>query len=148
MTTEIPIPAGPTVKEILDLAFGAMGTSDVMFGRTENEYEEAAQSLNAMMAEWPFDQTGYIFEDAAGLRIEEEGGIARSNMTAVAYTLAERLASSLGKSLSPEARKTKNRAYSRLCASVSTIPEAKHAPGTARGSGHRYAASVFFPAES
>lgn len=133
---EIPIPSGPTIKEIIDQAFAAMGTSDAMFGRSENEYQDALVSLNAMMSEWPFDRLGYIIEDAAGLRAEEESGIERRHQTAVAYSLAERMAPTFGKQLAAEARKIKNRSYSRMCADVSTIPALGFASGTVMGSGH------------
>ena len=146
--TTIPIPAGPTIKEIIDTAFAAMGTSDAMFGHTEVEYQDAVISLNSMMSEWPFDQLGYIIEDAAGLRLEEESGIARQHMTAVAYCLAERMAPSFGKALPVEARKVKNTTYSRLCGAVQTIPDAQFADNTPRGSGHRYYGRTYFPKAS
>ena len=146
--TTLPIPSGPTIKEIIDQAFNAMGTSDAMFGHTENEYRDMVVSLNAMMSEWPFDQLGYIVEDAAGLRIEEESGIARQYQTAVAYALAERAAPTFGKVLARETRKVKNRTYSRLCNSVSVIPEAQFADNTPRGNGHRYWRRTFFPRAS
>lgn len=142
--TEIPVPSGPTVKEIIDSAFSAMGTSDSMFGHTENEYRDGVLALNAMMSEWPFNLLGYIAEDAAGLRLEEESGIDRQYQTAVAYTLAERMAPSFGKTLSIEARKTKNRTYSRLCSAVTPIPAAEYADNTVRGSGHRRSGRTFF----
>lgn len=144
--TTLPIPSGPTIKEIIDLAFNAMGSSDTMFGHTENEYVDALTSLNAMMSEWPFDQLGYIIEDAAGVRTEEESGIARQHMTAVAYALAERMAPTFGKTLAPETRKVKNRSYSTLCNAVQTIPEAQYADNTPRGSGHRWLRGrTYFP---
>ena len=136
MTTRLPIPSGPTNKEIIDRAFQAMGTSSAMFGRSEDEYAEAMLALNAMMEEWPFNLTGFIIEDAAGLRIEEESGIARKHLNAVAYSLAESMAPTFGKPLAPEARKIKNRSYSRLCSDVAVIPQAQFPAGTARGS-HR-----------
>lgn len=143
--TVIPVPAGPTIKEIIDTAFSAMGTSDVMFGHTETEYQDAVLALNGMMSEWPFNLLGYIIEDAAGLRLEEESGIDRTYMTAVAYSLAERMAPSFGKGLTAEARKIKNQTYSRLCGAVQPIPAAQFADNTPRGSGHRYYRRTYFP---
>jgi len=146
--TEIPIPAGPTIKEIIDASFSAMGTSDAMFGHTETEYQDAVLALNGMMSEWPFNLLGYIVEDAAGLRLEEESGIDRAYMAAVAYSLAERMAPSFGKMLTPEARRVKNQTYSRLCGAVQAIPEAQFGDNTPRGSGHRYYRRTYFPAAS
>ena len=142
--TVLPIPSGPTIREIIDLAFNAMGSSDAMFGRTENEYSEALMSLNAMMAEWPFDALGFVVEGIESGRIGEESGIARKHLVAVAYALAERMAPTFGKTLAPEARRTKNRAFSTLCAAATAIPEARYADGTARGMGSRWRGRFFY----
>ena len=146
--TELPIRSGPTIKEIIDSAFSAMGTSDTMFGHTENEYADALASLNLMMSEWPFDQLGYVIEDEAGMRVEEQSGIERKHLSAIAYALAERMAPTFGKTLAPEARKAKNHTYSRLCAAVTVIPEARFAGNTPIGNGYRYAGRTFFPKAS
>ena len=147
--TTLPIPSGPTNKELIDRAYQVIGISDAMFGRTPEEYAEAVIILGAMAEEWPFDQLGFIVEDAAGLRVEEESGIARKHMNAVAHYLAEQLAPIHGKTLTPEARKVKNRTYSALCAEVNDPPPAEFADGTIRGSGARgdryYRRSAFFP---
>ena len=138
MTTTLPIPSGPTNKEIIDRAYQVLGISDAMFGRTSDEYAEAFGALSAMMYQWPFDQLGWFVEDAAGLRIEEESNIDRKWLDAIAYTLAERVAPTLGKVLQPEARKVKNASYSSLCASVANVPEAQFPNRTAAGAGNRY----------
>lgn len=143
--TEIPIPSGPTNREIIDRAYQVIGLSDAMFGRTPEEYASAMLPLGGMMLEWPYSLLGYIYEDAAGIRAEEESGIARQWLDAVAYALAERLAPTIGKSLAPEARKVKNGLYSRLCTEVAAIPVAEFADGTARGAGSKRSA-VYFPA--
>ncbi len=135
--TEIPIPAGPTNRELIDLAYLGLAMSDAMFGRTPEEYASAGVLLRAMMAEWPFNLLGFIQEDGAGLRIEEESGIPRQYAQAVALSLAERLAPAIGKSMAPEARKRLARSFSLLCGAVATIPEAQYADATVMGSGHR-----------
>lgn len=146
MTTELPIPSGPTNKEIIDRAYQVLGLSDSMFGRTPEEYASAMLPLGGMMLEWPYDQLGFIFEDAAGLRVEEESGIARKYLDAVAYGLAERLAPTIGKALPAEARKPKNTTYSRLCADVRVATPAQYAAGTPRGAGGRRYLGTYFPA--
>lgn len=143
--TTLPIPAGPTNRKIIDRAYQVLGTSDAMFGRTESEYADAMLTLQGMMAQYPFDRIGFIYEPDAGLRIEEESGIAFAHLNAVAYTLAEQMAPTMGKTLSPEARKQKNRAYSSLCAEVGTPPQKEFNDGTPRGSGHRYRYQTYFP---
>lgn len=142
--TELPIPSGPTNREIIDRAYQILGMSDALFGRTQEEYASALLPLGGMMLEWPFDQLGYIYEDAAGLRVEEESGIDRKWLDAVAYDLAERLAPTIGKSLSSEARKQKNRLYSRLCGDVSVIEAAQFADGTVTGAGNLYSGRTYF----
>jgi hypothetical protein len=143
--TTLPIPSGPTNREIINRAYQFLGLSDSMFGRTEQEYGAAMLALGAVMEEWPYDQLGFIVEDAAGLRVEEESGIARTWLNAVALALAENIGPELGKTLSREAVKLQARAYSRLCGAVASIPTAQYAEGTAKGAGHRwYGNQTFF----
>jgi len=147
MTTELPIPSGPTNREIIDRAYQVLGLSDSMFGRSDDEYASAMLPLGGLMLEWPFDGLGFISEDAAGLRSEEESGIARKYLDTVAYQLAERMAPTIGQTLSAEARKIKNRLYSNLCATFGTPAEASYRDGTITGAGARTRIrSTYFPA--
>lgn len=143
--TTLPIPAGPANKELIDLAYLGIAISDAMFGRTPEEYASAGVLLRAMMAEWPYDTLGFIQEDGAGLRIEEESGIARAYAQAVALGLAERIAASIGKEMSGAAMKAKARSYSLLCGLVAVAPEADYADATFMGSGQRRYRRTFFP---
>lgn len=147
--TVLPIPGGPTNREIIDLAWLGIGVSDNMFGRTMEEYASSAKILRAMMGEWPFDQLGYIREDEPGLRLEEESGIAQKWLSAVASCLAERIAASIGKSLSPEARRVKMTNYPRICSAVGAPTEVQFADATATGAGQRRSLSnygqTYFP---
>lgn len=135
--TTLPIPAGPTNREIIDLAWLGVGVSDNMFGRTEEEYAASAKILRAMMGEWPFDQLGYINEGVAGLRLGEESGIAQKWLSAVASCLAERIAASIGKSLSPETRRVKMTNYPRLCSAVGAPSAVEFGDATFAGAGQR-----------
>ncbi len=143
--TTLPIPSGPTNKEMIDLAYLGIAMSDAMFGRTPEEYNSAGMLLRAMMAEWPFNLLGFIQEDGAGLRIEEESGIARTYAQAVALSLAERLAPAIGKTMAPEAKKRLARSYSFLCGAVADIPRAYYADGTIMGAGQRRYRRTYFP---
>jgi len=150
MTTVLPIPAGPTNREIIDRAYRSMGVSDAMFGRTAEEYAVGVEILSSMMLESPFDRLGYVqFSGGEGNRVEEESGIDRKYLEPVALMLAERLAPAIGKQLAPHAMKAKNRAYSLLCAAVVPIPDARYQDGTPVGSGHRWRRALvggtFFP---
>lgn len=143
MATVLPIPAGPTNREIIDRAYRAMGLSDSMFGRTAEEYAVGVEILSSMMLESPFDQLGYVqFAGGEGNRVEEESGIERKWLEAVGLMLAERLAPAIGKTMLPHAVKAKARAYSQLCAAVVTIPSLRYADGTIRGAGARFRNSV------
>lgn len=143
MSPVLPIPSGPTNREIIDRAYRSMGVSDAMFGRTPEEYAVGVEVLSSMMFESPFDLLGYVQEDGGeGSRVEQESGIDRKYLEPVALMLAERLAPAIGKQLAPHVLKAKNRAYSLLCASVVTIPDAKYQEGTPRGLGHRLQNSI------
>jgi hypothetical protein len=142
--TTLPIPSGPTNREIIDRAYQVLGVSDAMFGRTDEEYASAIIPLSGMMFEYPYSALGYIYEDEAGLRVEEESGIPRANMEAVAYGLAERIAPTIGKSLSPEAVKAGARLFSALHALVATIESQDLADGTPAGAGNRMLGRTYF----
>lgn len=142
MTTEIPIPSGPTYRQIVDRAYQVEGLSDSMFGRTDDEYAAAMLPLAGLIREWPFNGLGFVL-DGALPQVEEESGVGWEYLEPVAYCLAEKMAPTIGKTLSPHALKTKATLYSRLC--VSTPPEASFAGGTPRGAGSKRS-GVFFPA--
>lgn len=139
MTTTLPIPSGPTNKEIIDRAYQVMGLNDSMFGRTAEEYASAVLPLGGMMQEWPYSTLDYYYEEGAGLRVAEESGLARKYLETVAYGLAERLAPTIGKTLSPGAMKIGARLYARLSneAAASALPTVGYAGGTPRGAGNR-----------
>ena len=144
--TALPIPSGPTNREIIDRAYQVLGQSAKMFGHTEEDYADAVLTLGSMMADWPFNQISFIVDDAAGLRTEEESGIDRRWMDAVAYSLAERMAPTSGKTLSPEARKAKNRTYASLCGAVQVEQTAEFADATPRGAGWNRGRTYWPPA--
>ncbi len=116
-----------------------------MFGRTPEEYASAGILLRAMMAEWPYNLLGFVQEDGAGLRIEEESGISREYAQAVSLGLAERIAASIGKEVSGATRKALARSYSFLCGRVAVVPEVAYADATVMGSGRRFFRRTYFP---
>lgn len=149
MTTVLPIPSGPTNREIINRAYQAMGASARGFGLPAEEYADAVEVLSSMMLESPFDKLGYVQQDGGeGNRVEEESGINRKYLEPVALMLAERIAPTIGKQLAPHTLAAKRRAYSLLCAAVIEIPDAKYQDGTPKGSGHRWnnwQGGTFFP---
>lgn len=139
--SEIPIPAGLTNKEIIDLAYTGLGLSDSMFGRTQEEYATGITMLRALCGTYPFDQLG--FDDAVS-RVAEESGIDRKYLLAVGFSLSELLGASIGKPLQPAFAAVKARAFGQLCAEVAVIPEIEFAPGTITGAGEKRG-ETFFP---
>lgn len=130
----VPAPTGLLNKEIVDLAYMALGLNDSMFGRTDEEHAAGMIMLRAMMNEYPFNQLSF---DDADPRIGEDSGIERKYLTAVAYNLAKRIGDTIGKSLKPGAAATHGRSLSALSAEVAPMTETGHALGTPRGAGHR-----------
>lgn len=132
--TDIPIPSGPTNKELIDLAFLSLAMTDAFFGRTEEEYATGVTLLRGMMAEWPFDQLGYDFTTP---RPSERSGIEQKWAQVVGLCLAERLSAATGKGLQPAAMATKARSYGTLCAAVGNKSTVDYARNTPAGAGHR-----------
>lgn len=131
----IPIPAGPTNKEIIDLAYLALGVSDAMFGRTDDEYASAMTQLRAMMEEYPFNKLGFDYRED---NVSERSGIDARFKTAVGYSLAERISSTTVQKAMPSASmKIKADSYSRLCAAVNVTPTMRYAEGSPGGTGRR-----------
>lgn len=132
MTTTLPIPGGLSNREIIETAYLAVGLSDAMFGRTAEELTSGMTLLRGMMGEWPFDQLD--FDDSVA-SIEEESGIERKWLTAVGYSLGERIGATIGGGgLKPGSQVTLRKAYSRLCAAFGPS-QMDYANGTPRGAG-------------
>lgn len=141
--TDIPIPSGPTNKELIDLAFLALGMTDAMFGRTDEEYASGVTVLRAMMGTWPFDQLGYDFTTP---RPSEASGIEQKWAQAASMGLAERIAPAVGKMLSPQVMAAKARSYSSLCAAVGNKSFVTYPNNTPAGAGQstEFSDSPFF----
>lgn len=130
--TEIPIPTGPTNKELIDLGYLALSMSDAMFGRTDEEYASGVTLLRAMMGTWPFDQLGYDFTTP---RPSERSGIAQKWAQAVGLCLGERIAAATGKAMSAASMSAKARSYSSLCATVGNKSVVTYPNNTPSGAG-------------
>lgn len=139
--TDIPIPSGPTNKELVDLAFLALGMTDTMFGRTDEEYASGVALLRGMMGEWPFDQLGYDFTTP---RPSERSGIEQKWAQAVSLCLADRVGPAVGKTMGTKAAASKARSYSALCASVGNKSTTTYPNNTPAGAGHKTITGTFF----
>lgn len=138
MTINIPITTGPSKRSLIELAFDDCGMAGYVFERTPEEYTQGLRKLNAMMAEWPFNLTGYYQPDLADGDGQDESGIDPKYTQAVATCLAYRMAPGFGKTLSSELMAAKARSLAYLTSEVSTIANMAFPSGTLRGSGNNW----------
>lgn len=142
--TVLPIPTGPTNREIIDRAYQIIGVSDAMFERTPEEYASAILPLGSLMLEYPYNTLGYVYENEAGLRVEEETGITRASLDTVAYGLAKRIAPTINKTLSAEASSEAARLYTLLLSTAAVVPSMPLGHATPSGAGNRRIGVTYF----
>jgi hypothetical protein len=141
MPITIPLSSdGPPKRQLIELAFGEIGSAGYEFGRTPEEVTDALTRLNALMYQWPWNQLGYIQPDYGVGEPDNPSGIKFEAMNAVAAALAARIAPAMGASLSPEAKANLAIAMSSVYALVATVPSMPMDRHTPRGLGseHRY----------
>lgn len=129
----LTLPAtGRTKRDIIEMMREFCGQAGFEFELTPEEAASDVRLLDTMMAEWPWNLTGY----SRGLSLPDEpSGLAEVDVPAVFMELALRRAPGLGKSLSPEARAAMARSNAALHARYSTILTQPLAQNTVRGSG-------------
>jgi hypothetical protein len=101
----------PPKRQIIELAFGDIGSAGYEFGRTPEEISDALLRLNALMREYPFSTLGYIQPTYGVGNPEELSGVPDEYLNVVAAKLALRICPMMGASMSPEARATSHRAW-------------------------------------
>lgn len=138
MTTEIPLYQGPPKREILRRAFSKIGLQDYEFSLTPEEITDALDELNAMMREHPFSLLVYNFSDYGSGRPEDISGIPDAHIGVVGDQLAIRIAPNNGKAISPDALRAMARSWMLFQSQMATIPTAKLAPNTVRGTGNQW----------
>jgi hypothetical protein len=129
---------GPPKRQLIELAFGEIGSAGYEFGRTPEEVTDALTRLNSLMRQWPWNTLGYIQPDYGIGEPDDSSGISFEAMNAVSAALALRIAPVMGASLSQETRANLATAMSSvyaLTATVPTMPFAKHTP---RGAGSEW----------
>lgn len=133
---------GPPKRQIIELAFGEIGSAGYEFGRTPEEVTDALMRLNALMFEWPYNLLGYV-QPAYGVgNPDDASGIPFESLTAVAACLALRVAPIMGATLSPEARANLARSMTTLHALLASVPTMPLAQYTLRGMGGRRGAGL------
>jgi hypothetical protein len=139
MTVILPLGTiGPPKRQIIELAFGDIGTAGYEFGRTPEEIADALLRLNALMREWPFSTLGYVQPDYGVGSPDDLSGIADEWLSVVASKLALRICPMMGATLSPEARTAMATSMALLHAAAATIPTMPFSAATPAGAGTRF----------
>jgi hypothetical protein len=127
---------GPPKRQLIELAFGDIGSAGYEFGRTAEEVTDALTRLNALMRQWPWSGLGYNQPDNGVGSPADSSGISFEAMNAVSAALALRLAPVMGATLSPEARVNLMVAMSTIYALTATVPTMPFQRNTPRGMGN------------
>jgi hypothetical protein len=135
--------SGPPKRQIIELAFGDIGSAGYEFGRTPEEVNDALLRLNALMREHPFSTLDYEQPSFGVGSPDEMSGIGDQWLNVVALSLAERICGMMGATLATEARNRLARGMALLNASAATIPTMPIAANTPRGAGARSAFGPF-----
>jgi hypothetical protein len=135
--------SGPPKRQIIELAFGDIGSAGYEFGRTPEEVNDALLRLNALMREHPFSTLAYEQPSFGVGSPDEMSGIGDQWLNVIALSLAERICGMMGATLATEARNRLARGMALLNASAATIPTMPIAADTPRGAGARSAFGPF-----
>jgi hypothetical protein len=133
----------PPKRQIVELAFGEIGSAGYEFGRTPEEVNDALLRLNAMMREHPFSTLDYAQPTYGVGSPDELSGVPDEYLNVVASKLALRLCPAMGATLSPEARGNLASSMALLNAAAATIPTMPIAAQTPRGAGARWGFGPF-----
>jgi hypothetical protein len=129
---------GPPKRQIIELAFGEIGSAGYEFGRTPEEVADALLRLNALCREWPYNALGYAQPDYGLGSPDDASGISFEALNGVSAALALRIAPVMGATLSAEAKANLATAVSKLYALTATIPTMPMAKNTPRGMGSEH----------
>jgi hypothetical protein len=129
---------GPPKRQLIELAFGEIGSAGYEFGRTPEEVNDALTRLNFLMREWPWNALGYQQPDYGVGSPDDTSGIMWEAANGVAAALALRIAPAMGAALSAEAKANLSTAISKVYALVATVPTTPMASNTPRGAGSEH----------
>lgn len=133
----ISLYGGPLKRVIVQQAFGLCGQSTAEFELTPEEYVQALDMLNAILAElrdqWGLD-LGYNFPDYGSGAPDDESGVPVGAVRHLSRLLAEDVAPTIGKELST--RISAQQARASLVSLYGTIPVRQLTRNTPRGAGN------------
>lgn len=129
--------AGPPKRQVIELAFGDIGSAGYEFGRTPEEINDALLRLNALMREHPFSALDYAQPEYGVGSADDLSGIPDQFLNVVALKLALRIAPMMGAALSIEAKASMAQGMALLHAYAATIPSMPHSSNTPIGAGTR-----------
>lgn len=129
--------AGPPKRQIIELAFGDIGSAGYEFGRTPEEIHDALLRLNALMREWPFSTLDYVQPDYGVGSADDLSGIPDQYLSVVAAKLALRICPMMGATLSTEAKANMASGMALLHAAAAIVPSMPHGERTPIGAGAR-----------
>lgn len=131
-------PSTTTKGEVVAMAFEDVGLPGYQFSATAEENASAIRRLDAMMREWPCGQTlNYNFPQVLGQSDPLDPVLVPDwALTSMFGKLAQKIAPSMGKTLSPAQLNAAARAYSMMLGRI-PIPEAVLPRITPRGEGSK-----------
>lgn len=136
--TTLPIYGGPTKRSLVQSARRKCGQRDSNYQIEPEEYDEDISSLNDLMAELLAQgiNLAYNFPTSNIGTPADESGIPFETSDAISSLLAERLAPTLGKTLSPAFMATLARSWALLRGRYFTVPQLTMRSTTPRGQGN------------
>lgn len=141
----ITLDSGPPKRQLIELAFGEIGSAGYEFGRTPEEVNDALMRLNSLMYEWPWNTLGYIQPPYGVGSPDDLSGIPFDVMNGVSAALGVRIAPVMGATLSPEARANASSAIAKVYAYTATIPTMPYHRDTPRGAGGEHLMGLLRP---
>lgn len=127
--------AGPPKRQIIEIAFGDIGTAGYEFGRTPEEINDALLRLNALMREYPFSTLGYVQPFYGVGSADDFSGIEDQWLSVVASKLALRICPMMGATMSPEAKGALASSMALLHAAAASVPTMPYPMGVPAGAG-------------
>jgi hypothetical protein len=115
---------GATKSSLIEGAYEYCGLNGFEFERTPEEMTTGLRHLNALMAEWLDDgiDLGFDFPTYANGLLEEPSGVPRSAEGVIHQMLAQRLAPTLGATLSEDAKAALAKSYQALRSRTAAAP--------------------------